>query len=63
MAYYVATMTDADKEKTVTLRAFVSEKLRNDFKAVCAKEGRNMSDVLTEFVEDYVNKKKKDLIS
>jgi hypothetical protein len=29
-------MTDTDKEKIVALRAFVSEKLRNDFKAVCA---------------------------
>ena len=54
-------MTDADKEKIVALRAFVSEKLRNDFKAVCAKEGKNMSDVLTDFVEDYVSRKKQDL--
>jgi hypothetical protein len=54
-------MTDTDKEKIVALRAFVSEKLRNDFKAVCAKEGKNMSDVITDFIEDYVNKKKHDL--
>lgn len=54
-------MTDIDKEKIVALRAFVSEKLRNDFKAVCAKEGKNMSDVITVFIEDYVNKKKQDL--
>jgi hypothetical protein len=53
--------TDTDKEKIVALRAFVTERLRNDFKAVCAKEGKNMSDVITDFVEDYVNKKKQDL--
>ncbi len=53
--------SDTDKEKIVALRAFVSERLRNDFKAVCAKEGKNMSDVITDFVEDYVSKKKQDL--
>ncbi len=55
------TDSDTDKEKIVALRAFVSERLRNDFKAVCAKEGKNMSDVITDFVEDYVNKKKQNL--
>lgn len=52
-------MSPESEEKTVTLRAFVRESLRNDFKAVCAKEGKNMSDVLTEFVEDYVKTKEK----
>lgn len=30
------------------------ESLKNTFKAVCAKEGKNMSEVITEFVETYV---------
>ena len=42
------------EEKIVSLRAFVPESLRNVFKAVCAEDGKNMSDVLTAFVEDYV---------
>jgi regulator of PEP synthase PpsR (kinase-PPPase family) len=45
------------EQKTVAVKTFVSEELRNSFKAVCAKEGRNMSDVLAEFVEQYVNKR------
>ncbi|MFM6152363.1 MAG: plasmid partition protein ParG [Sphaerospermopsis kisseleviana] len=32
----------------------MSESLRNTFKATCAKQGRNMSEVVTEFVESYV---------
>ncbi|BAZ34107.1 thioredoxin [Cylindrospermum sp. NIES-4074] len=32
----------------------MSESLRNTFKAVCAKQGKNMSEVVTEFVEGYV---------
>jgi regulator of PEP synthase PpsR (kinase-PPPase family) len=45
------------EQKTVAVKTFVSEELRNSFKAACAKEGRNMSDVLAEFVEQYVNKR------
>lgn len=44
------------EEKTVAIRAFVSEALRNDFKAACAKAGITMSDVLAEFIQEYVNK-------
>jgi len=28
--------------------------LRNEFKAVCARQGRNMSEVVTDFVKKYV---------
>ncbi|WP_413176459.1 plasmid partition protein ParG [Anabaena azotica] len=42
------------EDKTISLRIFMSESLRNTFKAVCAKQGRNMSEVVTEFVESYV---------
>ncbi|MCC5638584.1 copy number control protein [Nostoc sp. CHAB 5844] len=31
------------------------ESLRNSFKAVCAKQGRNMSEVVTDFVRNYVD--------
>ncbi len=44
------------QEKTVAIRAFVCETLRNDFKAACAKAGVTMSDVLAEFIQEYVNK-------
>ncbi|MFM6122911.1 MAG: plasmid partition protein ParG [Sphaerospermopsis kisseleviana] len=42
------------EDKTISLRIFMSESLRNTFKATCAKQGRNMSEVVTEFVESYV---------
>ena len=45
------------EQRTVAVKTFVSEELRNSFKAACAKEGRNMSDVLAEFVEQYVNER------
>lgn len=54
MTQTVTTLMTEDKEKIVALRAFVPESLRNDFKSVCAKEGKNMSDVLTEFIQKYV---------
>jgi hypothetical protein len=38
----------------VAVRIFMPESLRNHFKAVCAKQGRNMSEVVTEFVKEYV---------
>lgn len=44
------------EQKKVAVKTFVSEELRNEFKAVCAMEGKNMSDVLAEFVESYVKK-------
>jgi len=44
------------EEKTVAIRAFVSETVRNDFKAACAKAGVTMSDVLAEFIQGYVDK-------
>lgn len=31
------------------------ETLKNSFKAVCAKQGKNMSEVVNEFAKDYVN--------
>ncbi|MDK2412267.1 plasmid partition protein ParG [Aphanizomenon sp. PH219] len=42
------------EDKTISLRIFMNESLRNTFKAVCARQGKNMSEVVTEFVENYV---------
>lgn len=42
------------EEKIISLRIFMPEDLRNEFKAVCARQGRNMSEVVTEFVKGYV---------
>jgi metal-responsive CopG/Arc/MetJ family transcriptional regulator len=43
-------------DKTISLRIFMQESLRNTFKAVCAKQGKNMSEVVTEFIEEYIAK-------
>jgi antitoxin component of RelBE/YafQ-DinJ toxin-antitoxin module len=42
------------EEKIISLRIFMPELLRNEFKAVCARQGRNMSEVVTDFVNKYV---------
>jgi antitoxin component of RelBE/YafQ-DinJ toxin-antitoxin module len=42
--------------KIISLRIFMPEFLRNEFKAVCARQGRNMSEVVTDFVRSYVAK-------
>ncbi|WP_414589581.1 plasmid partition protein ParG [Scytonema sp. PCC 10023] len=50
----LALMPNDAEEKIISLRIFMPESLRNSFKAVCAKQGKNMSEVVTEFVKDYV---------
>ncbi len=45
------------EEDVVAIRAFIPKELRNDFKAACAKEGRSMSEVLSELMEQYVSKR------
>ncbi len=47
------------EQKTVAVKTFIREELRNEFKATCAIEGRNMSDVLAEFIESYVRERQK----
>lgn len=42
------------EEKIISLRIFMPESLRNEFKAVCARQGRNMSEVVTDFVKQYI---------
>jgi antitoxin component of RelBE/YafQ-DinJ toxin-antitoxin module len=46
-------MSEAE-DKIISLRIFMPELLRNEFKAVCARQGRNMSEVVTDFVKKYV---------
>ncbi|MBD2364777.1 copy number control protein [Anabaena minutissima FACHB-250] len=43
-----------EDDKVISLRIFMPESLRNHFKSVCAKKGRTMSEVVTEFVESYI---------
>lgn len=45
----------AQEDKTISLRIFMPESLRNSFKAVCAKQGKNMSEVVNEFAKKYVD--------
>lgn len=45
----------SENQKLAVVKTSISEELRNSFKAACAKEGKNMSDVLSDFIEEYVN--------
>jgi antitoxin component of RelBE/YafQ-DinJ toxin-antitoxin module len=49
----ITAMSEAE-DKIISLRIFMPELLRNEFKAVCARQGRNMSEVVTDFVKKYV---------
>jgi hypothetical protein len=48
-------MSDSEG-KIISLRIFISELLRNEFKAACARQGKNMSEVVADFAKDYVAK-------
>jgi len=50
---YLVPMPETE-DKIISLRIFMPEMLRNEFKAVCARQGRNMSEVVTDFVKKYV---------
>ena len=52
--YITYTAMPEVEEKIISLRVFMPESLRNEFKAVCARQGRNMSEVINDFVLDYV---------
>ncbi|HAZ44428.1 MAG TPA: ParG [Cyanobacteria bacterium UBA11369] len=47
----------SEKQKLVIVKTSIPEELRNSFKAVCAKEGRNMNDVLSNLIEQYVKER------
>jgi metal-responsive CopG/Arc/MetJ family transcriptional regulator len=42
------------EEKIISLRIFMPEPLKNEFKSVCAIQGKNMSEVVCDFVRAYV---------
>ncbi len=48
------------EKKTVAVKAFVSEDVRNLFKAVCARKGTSMSDALTALIEEFIEENEKE---
>jgi metal-responsive CopG/Arc/MetJ family transcriptional regulator len=56
-------LTLSENQKLAVVKTSISEELRNSFKAACAKEGRNMSDVLSDFIEQYVTDRETELPS
>ncbi len=50
-------LTLSENQKLAVVKTSIAEELRNSFKAACAKEGRNMSDVLSELIEQYVQER------
>lgn len=50
-------LTLSEKQKLVVVKTSIPEELRNSFKAACAKEGRNMSDVLSDMIQQYVEER------
>jgi len=44
-----------DENKNVAIRVEMPPELRNRFKSAVARDGKNMRDVLLEFMEEYVN--------
>jgi metal-responsive CopG/Arc/MetJ family transcriptional regulator len=46
-----------NESKTVAIRVELPDDLRNQFKSAVAREGKNMRDVLLEFIERYVKEK------
>lgn len=51
------------EEKTVRVQILMPETLRNQFKGVTASEGKTMGEVLTDFVQGYVKKKRSEMAS
>ncbi len=49
----------SEAEKPVFVRGRVPESVRARFKAVCALEGRDMSDVLNELIEKWLAENEK----
>jgi len=53
-------LSKKEKENdTVELRVFVPGDLRNQFKGVCVTQGLTMSQVITEFMKNYVDQQHK----
>ncbi len=41
----------------VNLNILIDEDIRQDFKTACAKNGVSMTDVLTDYILEYLNEK------
>ena len=49
-------MREIKKEKVKRMNLNVPIELHNNFKSVTAGQGKNMTDVLLQFIKDYVSK-------
>jgi hypothetical protein len=52
----VRKISKVEEQKVKRMNLNVPVKLHNSFKSVTAAEGENMTDVLLEFIEDYVRR-------
>lgn len=53
-------MSTKNEEKTVAIRVEMTKDLRNRFKSLVVREGRNMKDVVVEFIEQYIENREKE---
>jgi|GEM_PF-1404040 len=53
-------MSTKNEEKFVAIRVEMTKDLRNRFKSVVVREGRNMKDVVVEFIEQYIENREKE---
>lgn len=52
--------SDDEEQKLVAIRVEMPDDLRNRFKSVVVREGKNMKDVVVEFIEQYVEEKEQE---
>jgi hypothetical protein len=52
----VRKISKQEEQKVKRMNLNVSVELRNSFKSVTAAQGKNMTDVLLKFIQDYVTK-------
>ena len=53
-------MSTQNEEKIVAIRVEMTKDLRNRFKSLVVREGRNMKDVVVEFIEQYIENREKE---
>lgn len=53
-------MSTKNEEKIVAIRVEMTKDLRNRFKSLVVREGRNMKDVVVEFIEQYIENGEKE---
>jgi predicted DNA-binding protein len=52
-------MSKAKEEKIVAIRVELPDELRNRFKSVVVREGKTMTDVVTDLISQYTQEKEK----